>query len=109
MNLTKGKERKQYKHGHASTYNNSKTYISWRALRQRCLNPNHQKYKNYGGKGITVHETWNKFVNFLSDMGERPEGTTIDRIDRDGNYEPSNCRWADASTQNKNRRFKHAV
>ena len=80
-------------------------YKCWDAMRYRCCNENGKGYKNYGGRGITVCDRWlESFENFYADMGDRPEGTSIDRIDNDGNYEPGNCRWADASTQNKNRR-----
>ena len=81
------------------------TYGSWKAMRARCLLPNNNRYKYYGGRGIVVCERWlNSFENFLSDMGERPTGMTIDRIDTDGNYEPSNCKWSTYSEQNLNRR-----
>lgn len=70
---------------------------------QRCTNPNASGYAGYGGKGIKVCERWRVFSNFLADMGERPEGTSIDRVDSARGYEPSNCRWATNSVQMKNR------
>ncbi len=92
-------------HGHSSRSQLTPTYRSWHAMRQRCRDPQVRNYRYYGGRGIAVCERWsNSFQNFLADMGERPMGSSIDRINNDGNYEPSNCRWATASEQNRNRR-----
>ncbi len=90
--------------GQTHGLSDSPAYASWKSLKQRCLNPRSPSYPRYGGRGIKVCERWNKFENFIADMGERPASTSIDRIDVNGNYEPSNCRWADAKTQNSNKR-----
>ena len=72
-------------------------------MRYRCQDVTNPDYRYYGARGITVCDQWSDFLTFVHDMGERPDGHTLDRIDSDGNYEPSNCRWATRSQQNTNR------
>lgn len=86
----------------------TKTYETWRGMKRRCLNKQDKNYKWYGEKGVTICKKWQTFEGFLEDMGERPEGTTLDRINPFGNYEPSNCRWADNATQKANTRKRYA-
>lgn len=81
----------------------SPTYQSWRAMFTRCTNPNHVAYQRYGGRGITIAPEWGDFRNFLRDMGERPVGLSLDRIDNNRGYGPDNCKWSTPTEQANNR------
>lgn len=95
-------------HGHYINGKGTPTYYSWLSMKARCNNPQTNGYERYGGRGITYCREWEIFDNFLTDMGVRPQGCTLDRKDNNGNYTLSNCRWANGSTQRLNRGYDPA-
>lgn len=100
------------KHGHGPSGVRKKktpTYVSWQSMKARCHNPKATSYERYGARGITVCRRWHKFENFLADMGERPEGMTLDRRNNNRGYSKANCRWATPKQQHENRRAKNVA
>lgn len=92
------------RHGHASKGSVTRTWNSWYNMRSRCTYSNHPQWGDYGGRGIKVCSRWMKFENFLEDMGECPDGLTIERLDNDRGYEPGNCAWKTRTVQGRNKR-----
>ena len=93
------------KHGHKRKGQMTGTYSTWIGMRQRCCNPRSPRYMDYGGRGIGVCDRWlNSFENFLEDMGEKPEGLTLERVNNNGDYEPGNCIWGTYYVQGNNTR-----
>ena len=92
---------------HGQTGN--KTYKSWSGMRERCYNPNNKIYKYYGGRGITICKRWDKFENFYSDMGDRPERMSIERTNNNKGYSPDNCKWATQKEQVRNTRSNQLI
>lgn len=90
-------------------YRTHPLYNTWRGMRERCYNKHHISYNYYGGKGISVCKRWQKFSIFLSDMGDRPEGTTLDRIDGGKDYCRENCKWSTKREQMRNTKSNHSI
>lgn len=93
-------------HGQSKRGGQSKTYSSWASMMSRCYNPKVKHYSYYGGRGLSVCKRWHSFAEFLSDMGEKPEGLSLERTNNNKDYSPENCRWATPSDQSRNARRK---
>jgi len=102
---------RNFHHGESNTRNKRETreYRAWHDMRVRCTNKKQPFYYRYGGRGITFCKRWQKYTNFLEDMGRCPKGMTLERINNDGNYEPGNCKWATQTEQTKNTTQNHII
>lgn len=100
---------RKHGHSHPNGKSASRTYSTWLNMWRRCTDSTIHNFKNYGGRGITVCNRWNDFCNFLSDMGEKPKGLTLERVDTHGNYEKSNCIWATQLVQGRNKTNNHVI
>lgn len=107
MKANTGRRYKLHQELHGASH--TRTYRIWAGVLSRCRNPLDKAWVRYGGRGISVCQRWYEYSNFLSDMGERPGNLEIERIDNDGNYEPSNCRWATDKEQSRNKRTTFLV
>jgi hypothetical protein len=103
MTIQKG-DKIALKHGHCASGRTSSTYLTWASMVKRCRNPKAKDYHYYGGRGINVCNRWLKFENFLEDMGEKPQGRTLDRINNEQGYNKRNCRWITHKENCNNRR-----
>ena len=107
--LTKGETKScgclQRTHGESKT----RTYHIWKVMRQRCRDPKATGYQHYGGRGISVCQRWQDYSAFIQDLGQAPDGLTIDRINNDGDYEPGNCRWVSRKVQGNNKSNNHRL
>lgn len=105
MTKIKDTGRERWRHG----MHRSPTYNVWVGMKNRCFNKNNPAYSRYGGRGISVCERWLFFLNFLADMGEKPDDLSLERTDNDKGYSPENCVWANRTTQGRNKRNNHLL